>query len=97
MNINRLSTNKAKLNTVLESEELDLKVKALLEEPKSGVWVYDSLTLGKLVEGSPFPNITQACKALSIGPRSSYLNSGKSVNGRYYFYSNSQDENMIPK
>ena len=92
MNKNRLTTNLDSLNKLnkFEMEEIDFRLNTLLEKQKKGVWVYDR---DLLVEGSPFPNITQACKSLGIGPRSSYLNSGKLVNNRYLFLSNPMKSN----
>lgn len=87
MNKNRLSTNKmlSGVEDLLDLEALELRLKALLDKPVSGVWVYDHQLSNSLIVGSPFPNITQACKALGIGPRSAYLDSGKLVNKRYLF------------
>ena len=86
MNKNRLSTNMDSLNkfNYSEMEEIDLKINNLLQKKQLVVWVYDR---DKLVDGSPFLNITQACKAVGIGPRSSYLDSNKLVNKRFAFYS----------
>lgn len=65
MNKNRLSTNIGSLNkfNLSEMEDIDLKINNLLQKSKLGVWVYDR---DKLVEGSPFLNIRQACKAVGI-------------------------------
>jgi hypothetical protein len=86
MNKNRLSSNLERLNksNQLTMAEIELRVKTLLQKQKSGVWVFDK---DVLVVGSPFPNITKACKALGVGPRSSYLDNGKLVQKRFKFYS----------
>ena len=81
-----MTTNISSLNkfNLSEMEEIDLRINNLLQKSKSGVWVYDN---GNLVEGSPFLNISQACKAVGVGPRSSYLNTNKLVQKRFAFYS----------
>ena len=86
INKNRMTTNISSLNkfNLSEMEEIDLRINNLLQKSKEGVWVYDNYNL---VEGSPFLNISQACKAVGVGPRSSYLNTNKLVQKRFAFYS----------
>ena len=81
-----MTTNISSLNkfNISDLEEIDLRINNLLQKSKSGVWVYDN---GNLVEGSPFLNISEACKAVGVGPRSSYLNTNKLVQKRFTFYS----------
>jgi hypothetical protein len=83
---NRLSTNLKILNkySPAEMEYIDLILIHLLQKPQSGVWVYDR---DMLVDGSPFPKITQACKAVGIGPSLYYLDNNKLVNKRIALYS----------
>ena len=84
MNKNRLSTNIGSLNKFNQMKDIDFRINNLLQMRQLVVWVY---VMDKLVEGSPFLNITKACKAVGIDPRYSYLDNNKLVKKRFAFYS----------